>query len=193
MVRLNRIALALLAAASTAGQASAQPVDEGLTTMVATWVDQEATNFYGVTRQYIAHCVTNTIVELPDEAQQTFVDAGDVDIARQQLAGNAPEMLAEFQEGVSGCARTASQFASYVLDWVFATQLPDAEGDVLLAASFCVIDAFLPLDEAARETLYLGIDQRRADLREHGIALLAVERPDVAADMTAAVDACLTQ
>ncbi len=191
MVRQRRIALALLASLATAGQAAAQESDDRLADIVATWVEAEATAFHGVIRDYIGRCLTAVAYGLPDEAKQLFIEVGDVPAARSILANDDPETLAAFQDGVRVCSRTATQFGGYVLDWVFATQLPDAEGDVLLEASFCIIDAFLPLDDAARQVMYLGIDQRGADLYEHGIPMLAALQPEVAEEMTAAVDACL--
>lgn len=199
MIHRYRIALALLGGLSAAGQATAQEAagqqdaNAQLATIVANWVEEEATAFHGIIRDYIGHCLTAVVEGLPEAARETILEAGDIPVARAALTGNNPEALATFQEGVRVCTRTATRFGAPVLDWVFATQLPGAEGEVLRDASFCVIDAILPLDDAARQMLFLGVDQRHADFREHGIALLATTYPAVADDLTAAVDICLTE
>lgn len=196
MRRLFRRGLAaFLAVAATAapGHLAAQPASAALTPIVGAWVAAEADNFHRALVPYLTACISRVAAELPEPAQQTLVEAGGIDAGMRTLDATEPEALDQFLEGSRTCIRIAGRFGEKVLTWVFETQLPGAAEDRLTAASYCIIDVLLPLDDPAQETLFFAIDFRGGDLRNHGFAAIAEERPELAAELVAGLDACLTE
>ncbi len=168
------IAVAFVAAVSPA----AAQVDERLAAIATAWTDQN--DFTAVVKTYGAGCIIPILQALPDATKQAVAAAPDLDAALDALD------MATRNDVVGRLEPCGSTMILGDQAWFWVpTAVPGATEVRRGEVTVCLMDAVAPLASEAKQRIYLGTDFGA------GVQGLTAERPDLAGDVQARVQACL--
>lgn len=170
--------VAIAAAFVVAVSPAAAQVNDQLAAMATAWTNDN--DFTAVVKTHGASCITPILQALPDAIKQAIAAAPDLDAALDTLDMTARnDVVAQLEPCVS--TMILGDQAWY---WVQATAAganAERQGQITV----CLMEAVAPLSSEAKQRIYLGTDFGA------GVQALVAERPDLAGDVQARVQACL--
>lgn len=168
------IAAALVVAVSPA----AAQVNDQLAAIATAWTNDN--DFAAVVKTHGASCITPILQTLPDAIKQTMAAAPDLDAALDTLEMTARNDVVALLEPCVSTMIIGDQ-AWYWVQATVAGANAERQGEITL----CLMEAVFPLSSEAKQRIYLGTDFGA------GVQALVAERPDLAGDVQARVQACL--
>lgn len=165
-----------------ASPVAAQSAAAQIVGLVQAWLEEEATDFPTIVREYGVACIAPLVVAMPEPAQLVIIDAGGIEDGLSALEAEDPEAVDALMPELQLCVETML-VGGQIWPWV------QAEGrngplEVQTVIAICLMEAIRPLSTEAKQIIFLGADF------EDGTEILIETRPDLAGDLDARLEFC---
>ncbi len=181
MNRIRAFAAALVAPVILASPAVAQD-DDGLSDLVATWIDNQMPDLDPVVFDYGNACITPLVLALPDQSKELIAEIGDMDRGLNEVQAANPEDLETFLPALQICVETL--FIAETISWWVDAEYDDIDAEERAETITCFIGVVEPLSTAAKQFLFTAADF------EEGVEALLESDLEVDEGFEDAVEAC---